>query len=868
MDTTQRSLRVRGFARGWMVLALPALAAALAAPSAAQGVRLLPGTRVESHSKGTASIATVDLDQDGVLDLVATDGDPQKGFRVLLGQGDGTFDAGTSYDGPTSLYFDFADFTGDGVLDLVTGDLNPEKERGVWVYPGLGDGSLGAPITTLVGTNDTFELAPGDFDADGDMDLAVICGNFGGYSLRVGLGNGDGTFGLFSSLGVPAVDSALEVADFNADGRLDLINGSQLGVRLGNGNGTFQPLIANGNSGTRVLVADLDGDGLPDTVTRGFLGLLVHKGQGDGHLVQVASYSWSASYEQDIGLADLDGDGLLDVISTLVEGSEISTQHPGLFVRLGLPGPAFGPPAFYRTGGEPYRMAVGDFDGDGATDAALGQFAQDSDTASSDIALAFGRGDGGFDAADVVDLSAHALATELADMDGDGHLDLVATVSVSLGLPAVRIALGHGDGGFDAPVVVDVGTSSGELAVADLDGDDVLDLVVAGDPPFAATVAAPGAGDGVTFGAPVQVATGDVTDVRVGQLDDDDAPDIIVARFDAGVVTIYHGDGRGGFGEGQYLWAGGFPNGMTLADLDGDGRTDIACADNNGVVGLLRNLGGGAFASPQTLAAPGNPLRVVAADFDRDGLTDLATAHKQPKQVRLFLGTGGGSFGPAIVSGLGQVSRWMAAADVNRDGLPDLVGVHGVEKALIIQPSEDDQPGLVSLLLGRGDGTFLPRRLFFAGENPQDGALGDVDEDGLLDIAATSFQGEEVWLLRNLTGPWENLGFALAAPAGTPTLTGGGQPSVGHEITLIATGVPVGSPGLLFVGVAALMHPLKGGVLVPVPTVMLPIPPLVTLHGPWSAGIPPGTPVYFQAWFSTPPGGVVAATNALLTIGE
>jgi hypothetical protein len=842
-------------------------AAALTSAVAAQGVRLLPGPRVETHGKGASSVATVDLDQDGVLDLVATDGDPQKGFRVFLGQGDGTFDTGVAYDGPPNWNFDFADFTGDGVLDLVTGDFNPDPPLGVWVYPGLGDGSLGPPSTTLVGSNNIWQLAPGDFDADGRMDLALIAGS-GAQAVRVGLGNGDGTFQLFSSIGFVGLSTALEAADFDADGRLDLIEGAQLSVHLGNGDGTFKNPITNGASGTRLCVADLDADGLPDTVSHSSSTLRVHRGQGDGTLVEVAQYSTSGTLEEDMRLADVDGDGLLDLLSTRIEGFGVGGQLPGLEVRLGLPGPAFAPPTFYGTGGEPWGMAVGDFDGDGAIDAALGQASQDSDTASSDIGLAFGRGDGSFDVPDILDLSVHARATELADMNGDGHLDLVATVSVVVGLPAVRVALGHGDGSFDSPVAVDVGTDAGELAVADLDGDGVLDLVVAGDPPFEVTIAALGAGDGVTFGPAQVVATGNVVEVLAGQLDDDAVPDIAVARSDTGVVTIYHGDGRGGFGAGQYLSAGGFPNAMLLEDLDSDGRTDIACADSGSVVGVLRNLGGGLFADPQTFAAPGNPLRIAAGDFDRDGLMDLATSHKQPKQVQVFLGTGGGGFAPSVTTSLGQVSRWLAAADVNRDGVLDLVGVHGAEKAFLFDPDQDEQPGLVSLLLGRGDGTFLPRRLFFAGENPLDGALGDVDEDGLLDVAATSFQGQAVWLLRNLTGPWENLGFALAASAGTPQLSGSGVPSGVEPVELLATGLPSGLPGLLFVGLEALVQPFKGGTLVPLPTLAIPIVAQGLLHGRWSPAIPPGTPVYFQAWFVTPPGGEVAATNALLTIGE
>jgi hypothetical protein len=682
-----------------------AFAGALSMPAAAQGVRMLPGSRVETHGKGAWQVVAADLDLDGVLDLVARDGSPQQGFRVLLGRGDGSFENGVPYSGPETNTFGFADFTGDGIPDLVTGDYNPDPPLGVWVYPGLGDGTLGTPITSPLptGNPNLLFLAPGDFDGDGRLDLALKTIGFF-PALRFGHGNGDGSFGPFVLIASSGL-AGLAAADFDQDGRLDLIDGNQLAVRLGNGDGTFQAPILNSppSSALRVRVADLDGDGLLDTVSGAAGDVRVHLGTGDGHLVEIG-HTVASSYESDFELADLDGDSRLDLVAARQQTVGPGGVPPGLTVRLGLPDHTFGPSTFYRTGGEPFWMTAGDFDGDGEIDAAFGQLSQVSDAASEDVGLAFGRGDGSFAAPDTVALHDPPLATELADMNGDGHLDLVCTVEATL--PAVRIALGHGDGSFDAPVGVDLGDNAGELAVADLDGDGALDLVVAGDPPFGATVAALGSGDGVSFGAPVQVATGDVVDVGVAQLDDDDAPDIAVARFADGVVTIYHGDGQGGFGPGQYLSAGGFPNAMVLADLDGDARTDIALADSNNVVALLRNLGGGAFADPQTLPDPGGPLRIVAADFDRDGVLDLATAHKQPMSVKVFLGTGGGSFAPPIATGLGHTARALAAGDVNRDGLPDLVGIHGVEPALFAG-DEDELLGSVSLLIGRGDGTFL-----------------------------------------------------------------------------------------------------------------------------------------------------------------
>lgn len=854
------------------IVLLPLAMAALASSASAQGVRMLPATRVETQSVGGHRLAACDVDLDGVLDLVSLNGkgqlDPQAGYRVFRGLGDGTFETGVSYFGPYNDEFAFGDFTGDGYPDLVTGDFNEQPSKSVWLFPSQGDGTFGAPIESpLPLSAHTRSLTGGDFDGDGQLDLAVHGLGFVWW-LFVAHGHGDGSFGPYFSLG-QAGGGALVAVDIDADGNLDLIEGERLRVRLGNGDGTFQPPIENtppiGFQPALVHAVDLDGDGLLDTISASNGLLYLHQGHGDGTLTQVY-IDQSAVYQFGEAVADLDGDGLLDLIFSRLKGFDFEPPA-GLTVRRGLGGFAFGPPAYFPTGGAPSDVAPGDFDGDGRIDVALAQHMQEpSSFGLSDLALAFGQGDGTFAAPLAVAVSGGPLATELADMNGDGHLDVVSTVTTVL--PAVRVALGVGDGSFEPAVGVDVGDNEGELAIADLDGDGALDLVVAGDPPFGATVAALGAGDGIHFGAPVQVATSDVADVRIGDLDDDGAPDIAVTRTAPGVVTLYFGDGRGGFGAGVYLSAGGFPTGMELADLDGDGQLDIAVADTStGQLGLLINLGGRAFALPQRLAAPGQPQHVVAGDLDRDGVVDLATADQQPKRASVFLGTGGGTFAAPVSYELGRLSRALAAIDVNRDGVLDLVNVHGSDEDPEVI-NEDEEPGSISILLGRGDGSFLQRRLFFTGANPLDLGVGDADEDGFPDVATACRNDQKVWVSSNLSGPWENLGFALAAPAGTPKLTGSGVPKDEEHVALLATDVPAGSPGLLFIGLSTVTKPLQGGTLVPFPSLTLPIQPNVLLRGRWSPAIPPGTPVYFQAWFTTPPGGEVAATNALLTIGE
>jgi len=829
-------------------LLAPLLALLCTPLAAAQGVRLLPGPRVETQSRGAHAVVAGDLDLDGILDLVALNGlsqlDPQSGYRVFLGLPDGSFQTGVSYHGPYNELFALADFTSDGFPDLVSGDWNEQPSTTLWLFPGDGSGGFGAPIKTPLGSQaNTRSLCPADFDGDGHLDLVVQTLGFT-WNLRYARGHGDGTFDPLVPLG-PDGPGTLVASDIDHDGHLDLIEGYLLRVWRGNGDGSLQPPIVNAplfSSGPWTIgLSDLDGDGQLDAVCgrNGFI--TVHRGHGDGTLTQVGEFAMS-NWEADQAVVDLDGDGHPDLLGCHAQDFD---QTPGLTVCRGLGGFAFGAPTTDATGGSPIDIAIGDFDRDGVPDAALGQFMYSpTNLGLPDLGLVFGQGDGGFAVPARVATPGQPLAVELADLDSDGHLDVVATVAGVA--PAVRVALGHGGRGLDPPVGVDVGigidSNAGELAVADFDGDGAPDLLVAGDPPSGATVLARGAGDGTSFGPPQVVANGDVADVRAADLDDDGAQDFAVTRTGAGVVTVYFGDGRGAFAAGLYLSAGGHPTDMELADLDGDGRLDIAVADtDDGRVGLLLNLGGRVFAPPRTLAAPGHPLRVAAGDLDRDGRVDLATADRQPKRLSVFLGTGGGAFAPPYTVGLGHLSSSMAIADVNRDGLLDVLDARHAEDEFM-GIDENGEPGGVSLLLGRGDGSFAKRRMFFTGANPLDLAVGDLDEDGCPDVAAACNLDASVWLLQNLEGPWEDLGFALASPAGAPHLSGGGVPAGNEHVTLLVTGLPAGAPGLLFVGVDALAQPFKGGTLLPAPGLEFPIVAQLELRGRWPPGIPPGPP--------------------------
>jgi len=203
------------------------------------GLKLLLGkgdgtfqTAAES-SEVTGFLAAGDFNRDGKLDLaVANRGTPQNNYAdgsvsVLLGNGDGTFQTSIKYNtGVGSSCVAVADINADGIPDLVVASsafLTAHPAKNIAVLLGKGDGTFQTAVKYGGGG---YSIAVGDFNDDGQLDLAVA--NYSSLSLL--LGNGNGTFEAPVEFGAGAGLSALVAVDFNHDGKLDLVVGKPAGV--------------------------------------------------------------------------------------------------------------------------------------------------------------------------------------------------------------------------------------------------------------------------------------------------------------------------------------------------------------------------------------------------------------------------------------------------------------------------------------------------------------------------------------------------------------------------------------------------------------------------------------------------------------
>lgn len=293
-----------------------------------------------SGGSSPSSIAVADVNADGKPDLVlgnrVNPGMPGT-ISVLLGNGDGSFQAAESYiSNADALKVAVADINGDGKPDVVVPDFNSGK---VSALLGNGDGSFQTPLIYDSGGSQAMAVAVGDVNGDGNPDIVVT--SFAAYpypsdagQVRILLGIGNGNFQLGNNFGSGGyVPQALVIADVNGDGKPDLVidncggnysdsclpaTNSTVSVLLGNGDGTFQTPVSYSSGGTSthsVAVADLNGDGYPDIVaTNNNAGIAVLLNHGDGTFGPSSAYSSGAFDAITVAAKDVNGDGKPDLV--------------------------------------------------------------------------------------------------------------------------------------------------------------------------------------------------------------------------------------------------------------------------------------------------------------------------------------------------------------------------------------------------------------------------------------------------------------------------------------------------------------------------------------------------------------------------
>jgi hypothetical protein len=347
------------------------------------------------------------------------------------------------------------------------------------------------------------------------------------------------------------------------------------------------------------------------------------------------------------------------------------------------------------------------------------------------------------------------LALAVADVNRDGKLDLIVANNTD---GNVGVLLGDGTGPFLNQATFASGPTPIAVAVADVNGDGKPDILVANYGSSSVSVLL-GNGDG-TFQNPQSFATGnEPIALTTADVNGDGRPDILVANYASGTVSVLDGNGDGTFQPQQTFAAGAHPISIAAADLNRDGKADIAVSNyTSSTVSVLLGTGAGTFSSPQTFAVGGKPRSIVVSDVNTDGKPDLIVVNKTDGTASILLGNGDGTFQTQITSYVGASPNAVAVADVNGDGKEDLVVANG----------GTTYPGNVAVLLGNRDGTFQPAVNFATGANPYALAVADLNGDGRLDIATANQRSNTVSVLLGDVPPTV-LSINRASPPGPIT---------------------------------------------------------------------------------------------------
>lgn len=594
--------------------------------------------------------------------------------------------------------------------------------------------------TSAPATAQPADLALGDLNGDGKIDIAVV--NYTGPSVSVLLNMGSGNYSpptVVNLTGLnPGGPRAIALGDFDNDGDLDMVVGNesspggQVVFLTNNGAGTFtqsgMPLAA-GDFTVAVAVGDFNGDGRLDAVAanNNTHNVVVYLNNGGGSFSSTPFSTGAMTTPNGISVGDVDNDGDLDIVTADYSSNEISVLYndgAGSFMNV----------TNFPTGiagASPTSITLGDFDGDGDLDLATANNGVDN------ISVMLNNGVGNYSAAPGSPYPLSFLIMTVSntlsagDVDGDGDLDLIAVGPPNL----VTVLLNTGNAQFSTGYANALVSASNPRApsLADIDDDGDLDLVLAGTfsdnvfilknsiqptitalSPTRHTNSAP-AGANITALWNVTMSTATVSATpqpRINIRGSWSGYRSLNGSFAGAGTQVTQFDPTRDFFPGEQVWVNVTNARSTefvpAAPKSFVYRTKTAAAPFSFVQGAQYFFGG-----------PLNTKFMAQGDFNGDGYSDLAVSITGLHQLGILLGGAGGTFTQQTIGlGSGQLPRDLCAGDFNNDGKTDL--------AVICVGSNE----MIVFISGPGGFSHISYGL----ADPRGICTADLDSDGNLDL--------------------------------------------------------------------------------------------------------------------------------------
>ncbi len=586
------------------------------------------GADLARKSRG---VALGDFDSDGDLDALVANQENQPNV-VWFNNGTGLFEQGSYLTASlrSSLDVTVGDLNNDGHLDAFVANHAGQVNE-FWFNDGAGNFNLMLPDDAMTGSN-TVKADVGDFDDDGNLDVGVA--NFG-LPHAIWRNNGDSTFGRNPFGANSNQGTAFTFADVNGDNRLDVVLGynnapteiwlNQTGSS-GDGAGLVDGGQRLGQGNTRAIgVGDLDGDKDLDLflTNNGGNTVWLNQNRGSGVFVTTPNRVGLGNTRR-VELADVDRDGDLDafIVSRQPpamgrQGNDPSTE---LWLNEGTGTFTVSEQTFTS---ESSTVALGDLNGDGASEAVLGS---ESDTPNE---IWLNDGTGVFTISENSLGSSEANAVALGDLNGDGATD------VAIGTDAGQtneVWLNDGTGSFSQTDETLGEAEATVILLVDLNQDGLLDGVIGSTAGITNEIWINN--DGNLMLGTQTLGTSASNDIAVGDVDGDGIPDIIIGTPGEAVNEIWLNSGTGVFSPTQPRLGSDEANSIDLADLDNDGDLDVVvgtAAANQ----VWYNNGTAVFTNSGQTLGDSSTSSLALGDLDNDGDVDVLSGDEDGGTVYL-----------------------------------------------------------------------------------------------------------------------------------------------------------------------------------------------------------------------------------------